>query len=203
MLLYSSLDQARTRALSLAFCPFCRHHGWYCCNRCCADAQRQCQLDPPAWAPTNHPEPPPSADDIMNMIQKGELDVHPSRGDTHRRELVSQRCNIQRARGVPGGDQGGWNQACWDHLKKWLMSIKRLRTLPAPVALLALPAPPAPSPTIHGSPSSSSSDSSSSESAGTVDEAADLPPDLDDISRTELLETVTTLETDLHTTDEQ
>ena len=96
----------------------------------------------------------PTAKEVKRMIERGEINMDPSRASMSSSELTSLMNNIQRAFLYPPGADGRWSNYATAHLSELLSKPKLVRTgllgarpapaLVAPPPQLALGAPPLP-----------------------------------------------------------
>ena len=94
------------------------------------------------------PTKPPTSAEILAMVTRGEIEVHPSKIPLSKQAACAAVCAAQKKAKLPApfGLAGSWSQACWDYMRKDLAKERLVRVPPALRLALGMPLVPGASP---------------------------------------------------------
>ena len=106
------------------------------------------------------PTKPPTSAEILAMVTRGEIEVHPSKIPLSKQAACAAVCAVQKKAKLPApfGLAGSWSQACWDYMRKDLAKERLVRVPPALRLALGMPLVPGASPLALPTPAASGAD---------------------------------------------
>ena len=106
------------------------------------------------------PTKPPTSAEILAMVTRGEIEVHPSKIPLSKQAACAAVCAAQKKAKLPApfGLAGSWSQACWDYMRKDLAKERLVRVPPALRLALGMPLVPGASPLALPTPAASGAD---------------------------------------------